>query len=61
MSSSAPARAWTSAASSAVRRLQLRADYRPSSLQRWVAAGRTPTPVRDGGSIDAAGRERTAA
>jgi hypothetical protein len=41
-----------SAASSPVRRLQLRVDYRPPSLERWVASGRTPTTVQNGRSVD---------
>jgi hypothetical protein len=41
-----------SAASSAVRRLQLLDDYRPPSLERWVAGDDLPvTTVHDGGSI----------
>jgi uncharacterized protein (DUF2235 family) len=41
-----------SAASSAVRRLQLLRDYRPPSLQRWVAADLPVTIVQDGGSAN---------
>jgi uncharacterized protein (DUF2235 family) len=40
-----------SAASSAVRRLQLLDDYRPASIERWVAADLPVTTVYDGGSV----------
>jgi hypothetical protein len=44
------------AASSAVRRMEERPDYRPASLDRWVAAKRPVAPVREGPPRDGAHR-----